>query len=240
MTSRPPNTVLLVTAFSLAGLAGGPALACGWAGESANDSVLEGVTVGESDLADVDTNTAAGMARMARAYRLGEGVPQDEILARLWTKRAARAGHVAAMNNLGQMLEMGIGGPEDQADAARWYASAAEAGIPQAQHSLAMMLFEGRGTERDSAEAERLLRLSARAGHPAAAADLAFHIWDGDIAPQDPHEGCLWSLVAGLGGASGGAAACRSHDTGLSEDALAALAARAETILRTSDEKGQS
>ena len=236
MTARP-----ILAALALATIASAnPVGACGWWGESVGEKPQESVVIDKSDLAKLDTSTPEGMERMAHAYRAGQGVPQDDLVARRWMTRAARAGHVGAMNDLGQMLEMGIGGPEDQSEAARWYAAAAEAGIAQSQHSLASMLFEGRGVARDAARAERLLRLAARAGHATAAADLSFRIWQGEIAPQELHEGCLWSLVAGLGGANGGAETCRSHEAGLSEEALGALAVQAMKILRTSEEKGQS
>lgn len=236
MTAR-----LISAALALATLATAtPVGACGWWGESVGEKPPESVTINKSDLAKLDVSTSEGMARMAHAYRLGQGVPQDDLVARRWMTRAARAGDAGAMNDLGQMFEMGIGGPEDQIEAARWYAAAAEAGIAQAQHSLALMLFQGRGAPRDAARAERLLRLAARAGHATAAAELAARIWAGDVAAQTPHEGCLWSLVAGLGSTSGGAEICRSREAGLSEDALAALAAQASEILRTSEGKGQS
>ena len=236
MTARP-----ILAALALATLAAAtPAGACGWWGESVGEKPPESVTTNKSDLAKLDTSTPEGMAQMAHAYRLGQGVPQDDLVARRWMTRAARAGDAGAMNDLGQMFEMGIGGPEDQAGAARWYGAAAEAGIAQAQHSLALMLFEGRGVARDSARAGQLLRGAAQAGHATAAADLAFRIWAGDIAPQAPHEGCLWSLVAGRLGANGGAETCRRQEVGLSEDALSSLAKQAAAIVRTSGQKGQS
>lgn len=234
-----PLSVLAGTALVLA-LAIGPATACGWAGEAASDTAPGSVVTEKSDLARLDVSTPEGMAQMARAYRLGEGVPQDDLVARRWTRRAAEAGQSGAMNDLGQMLELGIGGAKDQAEAARWYARAAEAGIPQAQHSLAIMLFDGRGVPRDAAEAERLLRRAAQAGHPTAAADLAFRIWQGEIAAREPHEGCLWSLVAGLRGTNGGPEMCRSNEIDLADDALADLAAKAAALHERLAEKGQS
>lgn len=236
MRTRLACTALLL----ILALATGPAAACGWWGESVGEKSPDSVVTEKSDLAKLDLSTPEGMAQMARAYRLGQGVPQDDLVARRWTRRAAQADHAGAMNDLGQMLEMGIGGAQDPAEATRWYAAAADAGIPQAQHSLATMLFEGRGVAPDTARAERLLRLAARAGHATAAADLAFRIWESDIAPREPHEGCLWSFVAGRLGANGGAEICLNHEPALSEDALAGLADQAKAILRTAREKGHS
>ena len=236
MTRKLPVSCL---AFALV-LAAGPGLACGWWGESIGETTLKSVVTNKSDLAKLDTSTPEGMARMAHAYRLGQGVPQDDLVARRWMTRAARAGHVGAMNDLGQMLEMGIGGPEDQTEAARWYESAAEAGNAMARHSLAMMLFEGRGVARNPQRAERFLRLAAQGGHKSAATDLADRIWDGEIAPKEPHEGCLWSLVAEKLGADGGAENCRGREPDLGDAALAELEQRATDAVQAIEKKGQS
>jgi TPR repeat protein len=164
------------------------------------------------------------MARLSTAYRQGNGVPRDLALARRWAQKAAEAGHIGAMNDLGQMSEAGLGGLKDETLAAHWYGAAAQYGIAGAQHSLAR---EGRGAARDLAAAEGWLRRSAQQGHATAAADLSGMIWAGQATVRSPDEGCFWWLVASREGQQGAAERCRQAQPALSDEALSAVQARA-------------
>lgn len=204
------------------------AFGCGWWGDGEDDGE-DSVVVGPDGMPVEDSGPASPeqMARLASAYRQGDGVPRDLTLARRWAQRAATAGHAGAMNDLGQMLEAGLGGPGDEAAAVRWYGEAARRGIAGAQHSLAVMLREGRGAERDLVAAEGWLRRSARQGHAAAASDLSGMIWSGAVAARSPGEGCFWWLVASREGQQGAAERCRQAQPALSDQALRAVQARA-------------
>ncbi len=215
--------------LALAMVVPAPSLACGWWGESLGEKNPDAMIV-EGQSAKPDLSTPEGMAQMARAYRIGDGVPQDDLVARRWAGLAARAGHVGAMNDFAQMLEQGIGGPPDLAQAAAWYDRAAEAGNPQAMHSLAHMYFEGRGVTADAAKAAALMRRSAAAGHASAAEELAQMLWRGDLAEREPDEACLWWLVADLKTPSGGAETCKGHDPGLTDERIERLRQRAVAL----------
>lgn len=201
---------------------------CGWWGDSA-DEVDEAVVVGPDGTPVEDTETIAPdqMARLSNAYRQGDGVPHDLTLARVWARRAAEAGHVGAMNDLGQMLEAGLGGPMDAMEAARWYREAAWQGNAGAQHSLAVALRQGNGVESDLVAAEGWLRRSAGQGHVSAAKDLSGMIWDGLAAARSPGEGCFWWLVALSQGYEGDAERCRQAQPMLSDKAFRTLQVRA-------------
>lgn len=213
------------------------AVACGWWGENLDEKSSDAVIV-ESMTDKPDLSTPDGMARMARAYRIGDGVPQDDLVARRWAGLAARGGHVGAMNDYAQMLEQGIGGPQDLAEAAEWYERAAEAGNAQAMHSLAHMYFDGRGVTVDRAKAADLMRRSAAAGHASAAEELAQMLWAGDLAAREPDEACLWWLAANLQTPAGGAEVCRQHDPDLTGDRIAELRQRAVDLVDGASHRG--
>lgn len=223
--THPAAAVLAAAALLLASPA---AFACGWWGDGESDSE-DSVVVGPDGvpLADAAPVDPGQMARLSAAYRQGDGVPRDLVLARQWAQRASEAGHAGAMNDLGQMMEMGIGGGGDQAAAAHWFGEAARRGVAGAQHSLAMMLRDGRGIEADLAAAEGWLRRSARQGHASAASDLSAMIWSGAVAARSPDEGCFWWLVAPSQGQQGAAEHCRQAQPALSDAALRAVQARA-------------
>lgn len=209
-----------------------PALGCGWWGDGEDDDE-DAVIVG-ADGVPVEAFVPAipdKMARLSAAYRQGDGVHRDPVLARRWAQRAAEAGHAGAMNDLGQMLEAGFGGPSDEAVAAHWFGEASRRGIAGAQHSLAMMLHEGRGVERDPEAADAWLRHSARQGHVSAASDLSELIWSGAIAARSPDEGCFWWFVALREGHQRAKDRCRQAQPTLSDEAVRALQAQAAAWL---------
>ena len=167
------------------------------------------------------------MAKLSKAYRLGQNVPKNEVLAKHWAKRAAEAGHPGAMNDYAQFLENGIGGPFDLEEAARWYHKAADLGVANAQHSLATMYFEGRGVARNEAEGVIWLRRAAAAQHPSALAELADLIWRGRIPAQEPQEACFLWQSALQNGVQLDPERCRKEQPDLTEAEIAALAERA-------------
>ncbi len=223
---HPVAGVLVAATLALAPPA---ALACGWWGDGESDDE-ESVVIGAdgNPVADEVSTDPAQMARLSTAYRQGDGVPRDLVLARRWAQRAADAGHAGAMNDLGQMLEVGFGGASDEAAAARWYGEAARLGVAGAQHSLAMMLLDGRGVEPDSADAEGWLRRSAQQGHASAASELSAMIWAGSVAARAADEGCFWWIVALRQGHQGAADRCLKAQPAPSDEALHAVRVQAE------------
>jgi len=114
------ETAVLLAALLGLTLVPRPAPACGWWGETVGEPAKQAETVPGADENTIDLSTPEGKAQMGYAYLVGDGVPQDALVARRWTKQAAEAGATGAMNDYAVMLESGTGGPEDQAQAARW------------------------------------------------------------------------------------------------------------------------
>jgi hypothetical protein len=63
-------------------------------------------------------------------YVNGEGVPNDDVEAARWYRRAADQGHAGSQVNLGFMYANGRGVPEDDAEAVRWFRLAADGCVP--------------------------------------------------------------------------------------------------------------
>ncbi len=78
-------------------------------------------------------------------HQLGKAVPQDDLEAVRWYRRAAERNSVLAQNNLGWMYERGRGLERDYAGALFWYKLAAQAGNVAAQHNLASLYERGLG-----------------------------------------------------------------------------------------------
>jgi len=69
-------------------------------------------------------------------YERGEGVPNDDVEAVRWHRKAAEQGHAPSQYNLGRMYEQGKGVSKDDAEAVSWYRKAADAGLAEAKEAL--------------------------------------------------------------------------------------------------------
>jgi TPR repeat protein len=69
-------------------------------------------------------------------YRLGQGVPQNDVQAATWYRKASAQGLAAAQNDLGLMYVHGRGVPQDDAQAKAWYLKAAAQGNANALNNL--------------------------------------------------------------------------------------------------------
>ena len=135
-------------------------------------------------------------------------------------RRAADAGDVGAMNELGICYEFGMGGVGvDAAEGAHWYTRAVEASIPPAEAycNLANCYYRGYGVLKNLSEAARLWRIAAEMGDPDAQYRLGLCLEVGKGVPYNPVEAFKWhkraadaglalaqvevgkSLLAGLG-----------------------------------------
>jgi hypothetical protein len=105
------------------------------------------------DIASLQHNAEAGDAKaqfeLARAYSLGNGVPQDMAKALDWLKKSASQGYAGAEVTLGVFYQKGIQVAKDPHEAAKWFRKAArqsakEPGQAQnAQSDLENLLVEG-------------------------------------------------------------------------------------------------
>lgn len=73
-------------------------------------------------------------------FQQGLGVPQSDVEAAHWYRRAAENGHARAQQNLGVMFEEGAGVPQDFVEAAKWYRLSAQQGNVVAKLNLGVML----------------------------------------------------------------------------------------------------
>jgi TPR repeat protein len=72
------------------------------------------------------------MLRLAGCYMSGNGVTQNVKKGYEWNRRAAQAGEVAAMYNLGLCYEQGSGVGQNHTTAMTWFRKAAKGGHPDA------------------------------------------------------------------------------------------------------------
>jgi len=64
--------------------------------------------------------TAADRFELGMAYATGKGVPQDDVYALEWLRKAAEGGHARAQREFAERLAAGRGAPADEAQAASW------------------------------------------------------------------------------------------------------------------------
>ena len=122
---------------------------------------------------------APAQFRLAKMHEHGAGAVRDLSLARQWAERAARAGNIRAMHDVGVYYARGEGAPLDEALAFRWFREAASFGVADSQHNLAILYEQGRGVAANASEALFWYLVAARHGDPNAAdraVALAAHI----------------------------------------------------------------
>ncbi|KAF9162281.1 hypothetical protein DFQ26_003702 [Actinomortierella ambigua] len=86
-----------------------------------------------------------------------------------WYLRAAKQGHIEAMNTLGMMYSSGTGGvTQDDAQSLAWYRRSAELGSAIGQFHLAWLLEHARGAPLDIPQATRWYTAAAAQGHQTA------------------------------------------------------------------------
>ncbi len=102
-------------------------------------------------------------------YRKGRGVPQDDVQARQWYKKASVQGVAKAQYNLGILYFNGEGVPKDYQQALRWFRLAADQGEAVAQTKIAIMYDDGQGVPHDIVQAHKWCILAALNGDKPAA-----------------------------------------------------------------------
>lgn len=108
---------------------------------------------------------AKAQVNLGMMYAYGRGVPQNDVEAVEWFRRAADQGDAFAQHNLGVFYDNGRGVALDRAEAVRWFREAADQGLADAQYDLGRMYAEGRGVPQDRVRAYMWLSLSAEQGH---------------------------------------------------------------------------
>jgi uncharacterized protein len=142
------------------------------------------------------------------------------------TRKAAEAGDVEAMFNLGLACEHGKQTILDYREAAIWYQRAVAQGHRTAMNNLAWMYHRGQGVPRNEQEAFRLFKQSASAGEPVGMFGLAAAYRDGQGTRQDYAEAIRWmrqGADSGLPLAMNGLADMYRQGQGVAKDEAAAV-----------------
>jgi TPR repeat protein len=122
----------------------------------------------------------------------GEGVRRDVELGREWIARAAEAGCIDAIRQLGRECENGRWGKADASAAAAWYRRGAASGDIECQARLGRILLEGEGIARDGAQAVQWLKRAALRGSAYAQRTLGLaYLWGIDVV-KNPRFGRRW------------------------------------------------
>lgn len=149
---------LLIIAFLLSGLA----LAQDNAAAPELQAIMERAKAGD----------AAARAELGRAYEDGKGVPQDDVKAAEWFRKAADQGNAQAQNSLGVMYALGRGVARDKEEAVRWYRKAAKGGLSEGFYNVAISYFNGEGVPGDLQLAYAYMMIAQSKGNPQAAEAL--------------------------------------------------------------------
>lgn len=112
---------------------------------------------------DVRAQTALG-----KAYRDGDGVPQNDDLAFRWLRKAAEQGDAVAENDLGVLYGLGKGVDRDKEEAVRWYIRAAKQGNAEGMFNLGASYYNGDGVEVNDTASYAWFLLAKEAGNPRA------------------------------------------------------------------------
>ena len=125
-----------------------------------------------AEISNVQAKAQAGDATaqviLGKAYRDGNGVPQNDVLAAKWFRSAADLGDPIGENEIGLMFQMGYGVPKMREEAIRWYAKAAKQGNAQAMFNLGASYYNGDGVASDPYAAYAWFLLAQEAGDTAA------------------------------------------------------------------------
>jgi localization factor PodJL len=141
---------------------------------------LKSATSPESKTAAIDElkqaaalGHAPAQLQLGELYKLGQDVPADLALARIWYGRAAAGGNVLAMHRVGVMAMRGQGGPVDAEGAISWFERAGNLGLMDSQYNLGAIFHPGGDREtaayKDAAQAYYWYSLASRNGDSQAA-----------------------------------------------------------------------
>ena len=125
-------------------------------------------------------------------YAEGRGVPQNDVEAVGWFRRAADRGYGDGAYNLGMMYANGRGVAQDDREAVAWFRRAAEQQHAGAQHELGVRYLNGQGVSRDDMEAMTWYRRAADQGHADAQNAVGVMYLTGRGVPEDGREAATW------------------------------------------------
>jgi len=105
-------------------------------------------------------------------YMNGRGVPQDDVTACEWYRKAADQGQANAQGSLGYGYMNGCGVPQDFVAAAQWLQKAADQGDARSKANLGVMYRDGFGVAQDFVTAHEWFQKAIAHGFTDAEATL--------------------------------------------------------------------
>ena len=112
-----------------------------------------------------DQGDAEAQHSLGLMYKRGQGVPQDDVEAVKWLRKAAEHGHAGAQHGLGLTYTRGQGVPQDDVEAVKWCRKAAEQGNVDAQYTVGLRYSQGQGVRQNIVQAYMWWTVAALEGH---------------------------------------------------------------------------
>ncbi|OCW57968.1 hypothetical protein AWJ14_04055 [Hoeflea olei] len=128
------------------------------------------------------------------AFQLGRSLDAAKKFSEAlgWYRKAAGAGHVAALNNIAFLYRYGDGVAQDTREALRLYEEAFEKGFAESGAAIASMYHNGEGVAADAAEYVRWHRKAADMGRRESMYALGMAYREGDGVDKDPEAAFEW------------------------------------------------
>lgn len=133
---------------------------------------------------------------IASCHEAGVGKKQSYAEAMEWYRKAADAGDVTAMNELGTYFYHGYGVKKDRIEAIRWHRKAALLGNATSMAWVGWMHQDGSGVRKDYVEAMRWYRMAADAGNATAMYSLGLMYELGNGVKRSISEARKWYQLA--------------------------------------------
>lgn len=143
-------------------------------------------------LAVAKTGNPEAQAQLAQMLLDGKGIKQDQSLALIWFKLAAKQGHLQAINMLGRCYENGWGTTTNYQQAAHYYQQAANKGFNWGKYNLANLLIKGQGVPKDLEQAYQLYHQAAQTGHAKSMNLIGRFYEEGWLVPQNYEIATSW------------------------------------------------
>ena len=178
--------------------------------------------------ASAEAGYAAGMVNFGMMYGEGRGgLPKSENDNAYWQGKAAGAGNLVGMLNVGNLVQSGRGLPKNADAAAGWFRKAAEGGLPAAMTNLGLAYQHGQGVPRSDTDAVGWFRKAADTGDARGMYNLGAAYAGGHGVARNDAEALRWYLKAADGGSSQAMTAlgvyyATSRDPQLKDDVQAA------------------
>lgn len=146
-----------------------------------------------------ERGSAGAQAAFGQLLLDGDGVAPDPAAALGWFVRAAKGGHLMALNMVGRCYDLGQGTAPDKVRAAECYRVAGTRGLAEAMYNYATLLALGQGVVEDKVAALRWLERAGAVGFAKAVNFIGSFAEDGWAGPRDMGKaaGCYRTAAEG-------------------------------------------